>query len=236
MDPRPSDARRAHIERLYGFFEALHEHAGGYRRLGASSPAGWPSHGVYFFFDEGERRTSPGAGLRCVRVGTHALLPGSKSTLWSRLRQHRGHKNGGGAHHKSVFRRLVGQALIARDGLEVPSWCDTRPAPGPVLVAEVMHERRVSAVIRVLPLLVLSVPDMEQRSRIERGLIALLSNAHDAPPIDPPSERWLGHHSPSKRVKWSGLWNQNHVLESYSPAVLDELQQLVSAMRDSPAR
>jgi hypothetical protein len=99
-----------------------------------------------------------------------------------------------------------------------------------------MHERRVSAVISAMPLLVLPVSDMEQRKRVERGLIALLSNAHDAPPIDPASAGWLGHHSPSKRVKWSGLWNQNHVLEGYSPVVLDEMERLVSAARDSPAR
>ncbi len=47
-----------------------------------------PSAGLYFFFETGEVR--PNDRPRVVRVGTHALTASSKTTLWGRLRQHRG--------------------------------------------------------------------------------------------------------------------------------------------------
>ena len=49
----------------------------------------WPRRGVYFFFEPGENRSDSGSGLRIVRVGTHGVSSGSKSTLWQRLSQHR---------------------------------------------------------------------------------------------------------------------------------------------------
>lgn len=78
----------------------------------------WPSRGVFFFFEKGEARSTSGSGPRVVRVGTHALTSESQRSLWDRLRQHRGTANtGGGNHRSSVFRLLVGDALIRRDGL-----------------------------------------------------------------------------------------------------------------------
>jgi hypothetical protein len=53
---------------------------------------GWPRHGVYFFFEDGQTRAD-GSG-RMVRVGTHALRPTDKTTLWGRLRQYRGRTGG----------------------------------------------------------------------------------------------------------------------------------------------
>src|ERR1041384_3485601 len=84
---------------------------------------GWPHGGVYFFFDPAEPRTDSGAGPRIVRVGTHALTATSKATLWKRLAQHRGTANrGGGNHRGSIFRLLVGECLLRRDGPLVPTW------------------------------------------------------------------------------------------------------------------
>ena len=64
------------------------------------------------------------AGFRVVRVGTHALKAGSKSTLWGRLSQHRGTARAGGGNHRgSIFRLLVGIALARRSGIPLPpSW------------------------------------------------------------------------------------------------------------------
>ena len=58
-----------------------------------------------------------GDGPRVVRVGTHALTAGSRSTLRQRLIQHRGQTSGPGNHRGSIFRLLIGQALLARKGL-----------------------------------------------------------------------------------------------------------------------
>jgi hypothetical protein len=56
-----------------------------------------------------------------------------------------------------------------------------------------------------------------------------LSDANAEAPIEPPNDGWLLRWS-SRLVKSSGLWNQTYVLEAYSPAVLDELQDLVVAL------
>ena len=64
------------------------------------------------------------------------------------------------------------------------------------------------------------------RRKIERNAIALLSN-FDRPPLDPPSAQWLGRHCDRDRVRASGLWNQNHVDESYDPVFLDDVERLV---------
>src|SRR5207248_1555388 len=78
----------------------------------------WPQRGVYFFMEEGEHRTNTGRGLRIVRVGTHALKAGSRTTLWKRLSQHKGHENSGGGNHRgSIFRLLVGSTLINASGM-----------------------------------------------------------------------------------------------------------------------
>jgi len=65
-----------------------------------------------------------------------------------------------------------------------------------------------------------------RRGVIERNCIALLSNARK-PPINRPSEAWLGWSCPRERVRSSGLWNQNHVDEDYDPRFLDLFEHLV---------
>jgi hypothetical protein len=66
------------------------------------------------------------------------------------------------------------------------------------------------------------------RGKIERNTIALLSNFNKSP-LDPPSPDWLGRHCNRDRdcVRASGLWNQNHVHESYDPEFLDDLERHV---------
>jgi hypothetical protein len=61
---------------------------------------------------------------------------------------------------------------------------------------------------------------------LERNCIALLSNFGNEP-IDRPSERWLGLHSPQETMRKSGLWNTNYVGDEYAPAFLDVLEKYV---------
>ena len=93
-------------------------------------------------------------------------------------------------------------------------------------------EQRVSAVIGAMSVVWLSVPDApgpeSARGRIERGAIALLSNAV-TPAADQASANWLGAHSGRPAVRSSGLWNNNHVEETYDPAFLDEMEALITA-------
>ena len=55
-------------------------------------------------------------------------------------------------------------------------------------------------------------------------------SAIDRTPVDPPSSSWLGHHCNRERVRKSGLWNSNHVDETYDPTYLKELERLTDAM------
>ncbi|MDE0453705.1 MAG: hypothetical protein OXJ63_00160 [Gammaproteobacteria bacterium] len=189
--------------------------------------------------EPGEIRTHSGRGSRIVRVGTHALKPRSKSTLWQRLSQHRGPaRTGGGNHRGSVFRQIVGTALIERDAHDCPSWDDGRSnAKRTVKDREQPLECDVSRVIREMPFLWLPVIDetgpRSLRGYIERNAIALLSN-YEKTAIDPPSDSWLGRHCTREKVRESGLWNSNHVNEEYDPAFLVTLGSLVEKMREPP--
>ena len=194
----------------------------------------WPQRGVYFFFEDGEVRSDTGHGLRVVRVGTHALAANSRTTLWKRLRQHRGaDKTGGGNHRGSIFRLLVGAAIARRQPqLAVATWGDRAFADRQTRAAEHAIEARGSDVIRAMPFLWLGIDDEpgpgSLRGYIERDAIALLSNYGRAP-LDPPSKTWLGHDCDRERVRASGLWNWRHVDGEYDPSFLNELEALIRA-------
>ena len=238
--------------RFYALLAQIEAKVGGRHRLAdCDGRMGWPERGVYFFFEPGEHRRLSG-GDRVVRVGTHALKAGARSTLWKRLNQHRGRAGTGiGNHRGSVFRGLVGRALARRGDCPLPpTWKrgidDPRNRSGTtstvarqfgmtraqVNAGEADLERRVTAHIGRMPFLWLSVPDApgseSARGRVERGAIGLLSH-YSAPAEDPSSAHWLGHHSDRERIRESGLWNSRHVDEPYDPAFLDEMERLIAA-------
>jgi hypothetical protein len=230
-----SDGRREHLVRFYSILDALERKLGGARTLGdCRGRMKWPPRGVYFFREPGEMRSDTGTGARIVRVGTHALKAGGKATLWGRLSTHRGQLlNGGGNHRGSIFRLIVGTALIGRHEYAFPTWGDKQSAAKDIRAGEVELEQAVSTVIRNMPFLWISIADEpgpdSLRGKIERNSIALLSN-FAKPRLDPPSPQWLGHHCDRALVRASGLWNQDHVDKSYDPGFLDDLEQLVAQM------
>lgn len=192
----------------------------------------WPQRGVYFFCENGEYRTDTGMGPRIVRVGTHALTNGSHTTLWTRLAQHKGvTKTGGGNHRGSIFRLIVGQALIQKYGYEYENWGNGPSASAAIRKSEEKLEKEVSFYIDKMPFLWIGIDDKPSpaslRGYIEKNSIALLSN-FNKPLIDPPSNNWLGRYSNRAKVRDSGLWNQNHVEETYDPAFLNVLGRLIS--------
>jgi hypothetical protein len=230
--------RCAHLIRFYSLVDRLETHIGGARILSdCSGRMGWPIRGVYFFREPGERRTHSGEGPRIVRVGTHALKAGSGAALWTRLSQHRGQPStGGGNHRGSIFRLIVGAALMKRENLDFPTWGKGNTADRVVRSAELTLEHQVSELIGRMPFLWLAIEDEagpeSLRGYIERNAIALLSN-YNRHPLDTPTDDWLGHHSDRERVRKSGLWNQNHVEASYHPGFLDSLDKLVPDERQA---
>jgi hypothetical protein len=227
--------RLSDLRRFYAILTALEQKLGGKRLLAAcDGRMSWPQRGVYFFFEPGEMRTHSGEDLRVVRVGTHALTSSSRTTLWNRLSQHQGTLKGGGGNHRgSIFRLHVGTALIKRDTWPqaiAATWGKGSNAGSAVRQAEQPLERAVSQHIRHMPFLWLTVEDApgsdSLRGTIERNAIALLSNYNSTDnPLDPPSPNWLGRWADRETIRRSGLWNVNHVSESYDPAFLDLLER-----------
>lgn len=230
-----SDTRKDHLVVFYELLHLLEESLGGTRCLkDCGGRLAWPRRGIYFFQEPGEVRTGSGDGPRIVRVGTHALKAGSRTSVWTRLSQHKGtSKSGGGNHRGSIFRLIVGAAIMQRDDLRYPTWGSGMSAPREIRDSEVPLEQEVSRAIGEMPFLWLAIEDDpgadSLRGYIERNSIALLSN-FGRDPIDPPSLGWLGRHCNRDRVRSSGLWNQNHVDETYDPVFLNVLRQLMVDM------
>ena len=237
--------RVADTIRFHRLLERLEATVGGTRRLcECNGRMDWPRRGLYFFFEPGEARSGSGEGPRVVRVGTHALTAGSRSTLWGRLSQHRGVEDGGGNHRGSIFRLLAGVALARAGGAALPgSWgvgADAGTAArrlgidrDEVRAGEAELEQRVSLYVGEMPVLWLAVDDepgpSSKRGWIERNAVALLRGFRERAP-DPASTSWLGHRSDHERVRRAGLWNNRHVDESYTPAFLDVVERYVEGL------
>jgi hypothetical protein len=118
--------------------------------------------------------------------------------------------------------------------LHFDTWGVRSSAPADIRRKEFTLELAVSAYIRQMPFLWLAVEgeshSNNQRSYLEKNVIALLSNRNKEP-IDKPSETWLGLRCPDEIVRESGLWNRNYTDLIYAPNFLDILDKLVRASR-----
>lgn len=194
-----------------------------------------PARGIYFFFEAAERRLFHKDTLRCVRIGTHAVSRNSQSTLWNRLRTHRGGVDKRGNHRSSIFRLHVGAAMLSRgDFPELSTWGVDQTAPAAIREAEQFLEIAVSEFIGKMTVLWISVPDEpgpdSDRSFIERNAISLLCGPTG--PIDLPTRSWLGLNSPVQEIRHSGLWNINYVSDESAPEFLDVFARYVAGTVD----
>jgi hypothetical protein len=235
-------SRLADVVRFYALLDRLERRLGGTRTLATFHKyRDWPHRGLYLFFEPSEVRQESGVGPRVIRIGTHAVTAGSTSTLRQRLRQHRGQASGNGNHRGSIFRLLVGQALMARgDVAHCASWgvkghagkaaVTLNTTPEALAAAEAPIELAVTSYLSTMPFLWVEIDDTPSpkslRGVIERNAIALLSN-HNGPAIDPASSDWLGHFSDRPQVRASGLWNQRHVGETYNPVFLEAFESAI---------
>lgn len=225
-DPRADD-----LERFYSLLRRLESCGGQGRPLADyNGRSVWPARGVYFFREPGETRLG-GEELRVVRVGTHAVGVKAASTLWQRLRSHRGGASSGGNHRGSIFRLDVGDALLKKNGTDVPSWGKGKTARKEVRAGERDHEQAVSKHIGAMSILWLEINDepgrASDRALIEKQAIRLISGMSG--PLDPPSPTWLGRLSTEAKIRDSGLWNKKDVFGEYDPKFLDLMERYVDA-------
>jgi len=224
--------RLRHLDQFYALLGKLQAGLGGRRVLKeCTGVMDWPKMGVYFFFEANEYRATDVAQDRIVRVGTHTISKGSHTTLWHRLRTHRGGADGSGNHRGSIFRLHIGSALIAQaDGrIQVPSWGNGQTAAAEVRSTEAILEKTVSDYVGRMSLLWLAIGDesspTSDRAFIEQNSIALLSG--QTGPLDRATSNWLGNWSTRQAIRKSGLWNVNYVDDEYDPRFLETIARYV---------
>lgn len=221
-------------QQMARFSRALHRlwlgQAGGRRIAETHGKQLWPAKGLYFIL-EPTYGLNGGRMPRVVRVGTHAVSAGSKTSLWNRLSTHRGTSSGGGSHRSSIFRLHVGRAVMCEesDTAWPRSWAEGQTAPADIRANETGLEQRVSQIIGQFAVLWLDVDDASgpesERAYLERNTIGLLSRAG----LLTPASRlaWLGRLSPDWRIAVSGLWNLNHVFRRIDNDFLDRLDAAI---------
>lgn len=211
------------------FFRLMHQvfaaQSGGRRIDETNGRQSWPSRGVYFIL--ARHGVERGRLPRIVRVGTHAVSQGSKTTLWDRLGTHRGTSTGGGSHRSSIFRLHVGRAWTRYAETEIwpESWARGQSAPLEIRQHEERLEQQVSKLIGAMHVIWLDVGDEpgpeSERAYLERNAIGLLSRLGLLRPATEPD--WLGYFSSDWRIAASGLWNLNHVFRRPDPDFIDRL-------------
>jgi hypothetical protein len=110
------------------------------------------------------------------------------------------------------------------------TWGKGQSASADIRLSEQEIELAVSEHIGDMPVAWLEVPDAasadSDRGFLERNFIALL--AGPTGPLDLPSAGWLGRWSGREAVPYSGLWNVNHIYESFDPTALDVFEEYVN--------
>lgn len=216
------------VKRFYEILGKLERRLGGRRILAECSKySGWPTRGVYFFMEDGEKRSESGEGFRVVRIGI-------SRAFWHRLNRHKS--------KSSSFRTDIGSALINKHEINYSyytKWWNRNKSSTSSTIkndpAIKKLETGVTKTIGEMPFLCLKVDNEELRDDIESNAIALLSNFWRKT-VDSPSDTWLGHHCTDKhgkikdKVKESGLWNSEYVRDNYNPNFLDKLEELVDQM------
>jgi len=179
------------------------------RTLSELNKSNLPIKGVYFFFDT-EQTRSKSKELKVIRIGTHAARANSKTTLYNRLKQHKGTNKGYGNHRGSVFRELVGFCFINNQFPEVSSWGQKNKKTN----SEKQVENTVSSYLSNLLFTVIEIPGASHkdndRAFIEKNSISLLSN-YNKEKIDANTQKWLGNGCRKDKVIKSGLWNRDYV-------------------------
>lgn len=220
------------LKAYYKIMRRLWVAQGGGRKIAdCTGRLSWPTRGVYFVAAADENAPIGRSMPRIVRVGTHAVSAGSRTTLWDRISTHRGTKLGSGSHRSSIFRLHVGRAVVKRypDKNWPATWSKGQTASVAVRTGEAALEQEVSRAIGEMRILWIDVADDaspgSDRAYLERNAIGLLSRAGFL--TSKASDTWLGRISDDWRISGTGLWNLDHVFLRPDPRFLDVLSRYV---------
>ncbi len=165
-----------------------------------------PKNGIYVLFERGEK--AHGCD-RIVRVGSHR----GDDRLIGRLDEHYINEN----KDRSIFRKNIGRALLAKNGDEFLDKWDmdrtTRRAKENYWSQadsdkQAIVESKVTAVIRTNFSFSLIPMNMGEIRRLyESRIIATIAQCSECKP----SDNWLGRYSPVEKIRKTGLWNVQHV-------------------------
>lgn len=156
-------------------------------------------NGVYILFEKGETYKDLD---RVVRIGTHT----GTDNLYTRLTEHFINEN----KDRSIFRKNIGRCFL-KDDPYIDIWNKdfklriTRELYNKErdLTKEKKLEERISKYIKDnMSFTVIEVHDKDERLYYEGKLIGTISSFKEFKS----SENWLGHISPTKRIRESGLW------------------------------
>ena len=185
-----------------------------------SAKAHLPRSGIFVFFEKGEQY---GPYDRVVYVGSHK----ASDNLQSRLEQHFTQDK-----NRSILRKHLGRALLREDDpdhgylalwdLDVTSRV-YKEKNSPLITPEFEEalERRISAYMcDNFSFSTLPIVSVEERKKWTTKIASTLAQADDLRP----SEDWLGLHSPTQRIRDSGLWQVNKL--EYEPLTRAELERL----------
>lgn len=165
-----------------------------------------PENGIYFLFEKGEEAHG---GSRIVRIGTHT----GEGQLRSRLTQHFLTPN----KDRSIFRKNIGRALLARDSdpfladweLDLTARA-ARDLHGSRIDAQMREEveRRVTEYMQdSFSFAVVRIDEKDARLRLESRCISTVSLCDECRA----TSAWLGHASPKEKIRESGLWIVNEL-------------------------
>ncbi len=221
------------LQQFYRLMSKLEKKLGGFRYLSeCNGRMNWPEKGILFFYEVGEFRFHQGLGNRIVFIGTNAIKKDSETTLWKRLRQHRGRvEPPGGRHRNSALRSHIGDSLMEKiQAFELPRWGMKKNISERDIRQEQDLEALVSNIIGSMPFLWLGVDDEaganNRRIYIKQNSIALLSNFNRTS-LDSSSQNWLGNYSSSEKIRNSGLWNIDDVEREYDQNFLSCLENII---------
>ncbi len=204
-----------------------------------------PKNGIYFFYEVSESWGHGGYRPRIVRVGTH-----KEDNFRSRIAEHflldpnkmNFDHTKSAPHDRSIFRKNIGRALLARDGDAYLKVWDidfmtraTRKQFGHL--RDIEKERRVEAEVTRLLRRSFSFRYVALEGQVRRmgsmGLEAVLIGTLAHCDECGPSRRWLGSYSPVERIRRSGLWLFQHL----GAAVMTKAhQQLLAEAIDATVR